>query len=73
MYLYIFLLYMFICISVFFLSSFYYLFKLSNYIITIIITIIFINITVTDILEKSSGGEFQARNLSAMVYPHASC
>ena len=73
MHLYIFLLYIFICISVFFLSSFYYLFKLSNYIITIIITITFINITVTGILEKSSGGEFQARNLSAMVYPHASC
>ena len=51
----------------FFFSSACYLFKSSNYIITIIITIIFINITVMGVLEKSSGGEFQARNSSGMV------
>ena len=56
----------------FFLSS-YNLFKSSNYIITIIITIMFINITVMGVLEKSSGGEFQARNSSGMVYPYSSC
>ena len=48
-------------------SSACYLFKSSNYIITIIITIMFINITVMGVLEKSSGGEFQARNSSGMV------
>ena len=32
--------------------------------------LIFINIT--GILEKSSGGEFQARNSSGMVYPYLS-
>ena len=31
-----------------------------------------INITFTAILEKSSGGEFQARNSSRMVYPYSS-
>ena len=31
-----------------------------------------INITVTGILEKSSGGEFQAKNSSDMVYPYSS-
>ena len=39
----------------------------------IIIIIMLINITVTVILEKSSVGEFQARNSSGMVYPYASC
>ena len=59
LYISIYLYYIYIfCISVFFLfclSSFYYLFMPSNYIITIIIAIMFINITVTGILEKSSG------------------
>ena len=46
----------------------YYLFKPSDYIITIIIIIIMlINITFIGILEKSSGGEFQAKNLSGMI------
>ena len=57
----------------FFFLSFYYLFKPSNYIITIIITIMFINITAMDVLKKSSGGEFQAKNSSSMVYPYSSC
>ena len=55
-----------------FFSSSYYLFKPSNYIITTVIAIMFINITVMGILEKSSGGEFQARNSSDMVYPYSS-
>ena len=39
----------------------------------IIITIVIVtNITVTVILEKSSGVEFQARNSSGMVYPFSS-
>ena len=42
-----------------FFSSSHYLSKSSNYIITIIITILFIDINVMDVLEKSSGGEFQ--------------
>ena len=54
-----------------FFSPSYYLFKPSNYIITTIITIMFINITVMSVLEKSSGGEFQARNSSGMVYPYS--
>ena len=68
----------------FYLSSSDYLFKSNNYIITIIIvftvTVIIIiiiiiivmltNINVTVIYEKSSGGEFQARNLSGMLYPY---
>ena len=69
----------FFCISVFllllfllFFSFFFYLFKPSNYIITIIITIMFINITVMGVLEKLSGREFQARNSSGMVYPYSS-
>ena len=41
-------------------------------IVTIIIIIIIINITVMGILEKSSGGEFQARNSSDTVYPYSS-
>ena len=41
-------------------------------IIIIIIIITLINITVTGILEKSSGGEFQAKNSSDMVYPYSS-
>ena len=43
-------------------------------IITIIINIVvmLINITFTAILEKSSGGEFQARNSSGRVYPYSS-
>ena len=51
---------------------FSYLFKPSNCIITIIMTIMFINITVMSVLEKSSGGEFQARNSSGMVFPYLS-
>ena len=62
----------FCCCCVFFLSSSYFLFNPSNYTITIIITIMFINITVKGVLEKSSGGEFQARNSSGMVYPYSS-
>ena len=74
----IFVLYIYFCISVFFccccfsLSSSYFLFNPSNYTVTIIITIMFINITVTGVLEKSSGGEFQARNSSGMAYPYSS-
>ena len=74
----IFVLHIYFCISgffvvvVFFLSSSYFLFNPSNYTITIIITIMFINITVKGVLEKSSGGEFQARNSSDMVYPYSS-
>ena len=57
-----------------FFSSYYYLFKPSIYSITIIIiTIMFIDITVMGVLEKSSGGDFQARNSSGMVYPYSSC
>ena len=41
-------------------------------IVKIIIIVILININVTVILEKSSGGEFQARNSSGMVYPYSS-
>ena len=37
-----------------------------------IITIMFINITVMGLLEKSSGGEFQAKKSSSMVYPYSS-
>ena len=40
--------------------------------IIIITIVILINITGTVILEKSSGGEFQARNSSGMVYPYSS-
>ena len=36
--------------------------------IIIIIIVILINIPVTGVLEKSSGGEFQTRNSSGMVY-----
>ena len=43
----------------------------SNYIITIIITIMLINTTVTDIFEKSSWGEFKAKNSSGIVYPNS--
>ena len=74
----IFVLYIYFCISDFFccccfsLSSSYFLYNPSNYTITIIITVMFINITVTGVLEKSSGGEFQARNSSGMVYPYSS-
>ena len=50
-------------------SSSYYLFKPTNY----INTIMFINITVMGVLEKSIGGEFRARNSSGMVYPYSSC
>ena len=56
----------------FFFSFSCYLYKPSNYIITIIITIMFINIAVMGVLEKSSGGKFQARNSSGMVYPYSS-
>ena len=65
-------------------SSSHYFFKPNKYIIriiliavtviviiiiTIIIIITLINITVTVILEKSSGGEFQAKDSSGMFYP----
>ena len=54
-----------------FLSSSYYLFKSSNFIIIIIIIVV--NITITIILVgKSSRGEFQARNSSGMVYLYSS-
>ena len=79
----IFLLYIYIYfISVFFFnylsfsfSSSYDLFKPSNCITTIIIIIIittmFIDITVKGALDKSSGGEFQARNSSGMIYTYS--
>ena len=54
----------------FFFSFSYYLYKPSNYIITIIITIMFINITAMGVLEESSRGEFQTRNSSGMFYPY---
>ena len=38
-------------------------------IIIIIVIVNLINIAVTVFLEKSSGGEFQARNSSGMVSP----
>ena len=41
------------------------------FIIIVIIIIMLINITITVILEKSSAGEFHARNSSGMVYPYA--
>ena len=40
--------------------------------VIIIIIVISINSTGRVILEKSSGGEFQARNSSGMVYPYSS-
>ena len=40
--------------------------------IIINIIVMLINITFTAILEKSGGGEFQARNSSGMVYPYSS-
>ena len=65
-----FLLLLFFFLLFFFFSLSYYLFKPSNYIITNIVTIMFINITVLGVLEKSSWGELQARNSSGMVYPY---
>ena len=59
-------------VSFFSLLYFYYLFKPSNYIFTIINAIMFINITVTGALEESKGGEFQAKNSSDMVDPYLS-
>ena len=53
----------------FFFSFSCYLYKPSNYIITIIITIMFINITAMGVFEESSRGEFQTRNSSGMFYP----
>ena len=41
--------------------------------LSIIIIVMLININIPVILEKSSGGEFQARNSSSMVYPYISC
>ena len=41
-----------------------------NTIIIIIIIVMLINISVAVILEKSSGGEFQARNSSGMIHPY---
>ena len=64
----------------FYFSSSYCLFKAINYIITIIIITIIVSIiiivimlinTVTGILEKSSGGGFQARHSSDMVYSYS--
>ena len=40
--------------------------------IIINIIVMLINITFTAILEKSGGGEFQARNSNGMVYPYSS-
>ena len=40
--------------------------------IIINIIVMLINITFTAILEKSGGGEFQARNSSRMVYLYSS-
>ena len=40
--------------------------------IIINIIVMLINITFTAILEKSDGGEFQARNSNGMVYPFSS-
>ena len=57
----------------FFFKFSYYLFKPSNYIITVIITVMFINITVMGVLEKLSGGVFQVKNSSGMVCPYSSC
>ena len=55
-----------------FFSSSYYLFKPSKYSIAIIIiTFMLINITITGILEKSNGREFQGRNSNGMVYPYS--
>ena len=54
----------------FFFSFSCYLYKPSNYIITIIITIMFINITAMGVLEESSRGEFQTRYSSGMFYPY---
>ena len=70
---FLFLLLLFFFLLFFFFSLSYYLFKPSNYIITNIVTIVFINITVLGVLEKSSWGEFQARNSSGMVYPYSQC
>ena len=48
---------------------FSYLFKPSNCIITIIITIMFINITVMSVLEKSSGESSKQRIQAAWSTP----
>ena len=40
--------------------------------IIIITIVILINVTGTVIVEKSSGGEFQVKNSSGMVYPYSS-
>ena len=48
------------------------LFESSNYIVNIIMTIMFINITVIGILVKSNGVEFQVRNSSGMFCPYLS-
>ena len=45
---------------------------LSFFIIIIVFIVMLINIFVTVIFEKSSGGEFQARNSSGMDYPYSS-
>ena len=76
---YIFIIYYFVflyfynCIFPFFIFFFIILlfFKPNIYIITVIITIIIImliNITITGILERSNGREFQIWNSSGMVY-----
>ena len=51
---------------------FFYLAKPSIFIIAIIITIIFINVTVRSVVEKSCGRGFQESNSSCMVYPYSS-
>ena len=66
--LYIYYIYLYLCL----LFLFFYLVKPGNFIIAIIITIIFINVTVKSVLEKSSWGEFQESNSSRMVYPYSS-
>ena len=74
-YIYIFYIYIF-CISGFFLlllcfslSSSYFLFKPSNYTITIIMGIMFINITVTGVLENQAGESSKQRVQAAWSTP----
>ena len=73
---YINIIYKYVFMSFFFaaVSSllFFYLAKPSIFIIAIIITIIFINVTVRSVVEKSCGGGFQESNSSCMVYPYSS-
>ena len=68
-YKYVFMSFFFAAVSSF---RFFYLAKPSIFIIAIIITIIFINVTVRSVVEKSCGGGFQESNSSCMVYPYSS-